>query len=689
MMSKNILGLILVKFITFSLVLGHLELPIPNEGFDSALYEEVLDEELCEEQLDFIDSNTLLAAFFADAGFRIPKGIFEANNVDLGNYHQCLGLNQQLPTSELQGKYCMIQVPLNQAINFPINYGNSSFDPNLLSLDEMEKIWAKNDAIKTEMLGMSGIHRSISPESPFSNLVFRLAVCIPRSCTTKQALRVFDALGLQYTDEFCRLPNDKPWVPADTVAVVVFSIIGFLTILSTSYDVWQTVILKNDPKSVSALSTAFSVYTNGRRVMNFTSSDGNIECLDGIRALAMAWVVLGHTFSTETTWANPIEAGTWVTSWQSIWIVGAHVTVDTFFTLSGFLVVYTTTGKFTGKQLIKNVHLFWLNRLLRMFPLLATVALLEASFLMRFGDGPQWGIVADHAERCRTNWWSTLLYMQNYMNPIYTCIGQTWYLAIDVQLHILSPILLFWVLLGNRKIALTALFGGLLAILTASTTYNFINNFPTTISGPRARDYLVNYYVNTLTRASPFFVGMIFGYFVRTIKIRLQKWQVLCFWLVAFSVSTFIMYANYPTRQPTITQTEENLFNSFIRPAWALFIGSMIYMCVNGYGGPINWFLSLSVWKIHSRLSYGIYLFHSAMMFAINHRALTPIYFSISGMLFKFLSHYTLYFIVTFIAVVLIDAPCSTLFKLILGGGVKKPQKHEADIESSKKEALE
>lgn len=95
----------------------------------------------------------------ADAGFRIPKGILEFNNLDLGNYHQCLGLNQQLPTSELQGKYCMIRVPLNQEFNFPISYGDTSFDPKLLSSNEMKKILEENDALRTEMLAMSGVHR--------------------------------------------------------------------------------------------------------------------------------------------------------------------------------------------------------------------------------------------------------------------------------------------------------------------------------------------------------------------------------------------------------------------------------------------------------------------------------------------------------------------------------------------------
>ncbi|XP_026732740.1 O-acyltransferase like protein-like [Trichoplusia ni] len=299
----------------------------------------------------------------------------------------------------------------------------------------------------------------------------------------------------------------------------------------------------------------------------------------------MAWIVLGHTLSSENIFSNEIEAFEWLLSWKSLWLTASPISVDTFFTLSGFLVVYTTLGKFTGIKLLKNIHLFWLNRLLRLFPLLATVALVGASFLNRFGDGPDWGIVAYLVEKCRTSWWTTLTHTQNYMTPLLT-------------------------------------------------------------------------------------------------------WLVVCYWVLAFSLSTFILYADYATRVDP-DQTVANLYNSFIRPLWALFIGSMIYMCVYGYGGPINWFLSLSVWKMHSRLSYGIYLIHSGLIFAINNNAVTTIRFSPSTILFKFLGYYTLSFIVAFFAVLIIDAPFSTLFKLLLGGGAKKPQKQETDVESTTKEAVE
>lgn len=64
-------------------------------------------------------SKTIIVFTVIDAGIRTPKGILDGNTVDLGNYHQCLGINRQLEDSELQGKYCLIRVPLNQTLNIP------------------------------------------------------------------------------------------------------------------------------------------------------------------------------------------------------------------------------------------------------------------------------------------------------------------------------------------------------------------------------------------------------------------------------------------------------------------------------------------------------------------------------------------------------------------------------------------
>uniref|UniRef100_A0A2H1WV80 SFRICE_009648 n=1 Tax=Spodoptera frugiperda TaxID=7108 RepID=A0A2H1WV80_SPOFR len=234
---------------------------------------------------------------------RVPRGVLTGNTLDMGNYHQCLGINMVTETNtELQGKYCMIRVPMNQRYHFPEDFEVPNFDPRFLQLDDETVATLKEYyASKQGMLAMTGIFNDerTSIQNPLSGLSFRLAICIPRSCTTQQAINSYlfniSAIGFQYTDEFCRLPNDKPWVPGDTVAKLLYI---------------------SDPKTVSVIGRSFSVYTNGRRVMTFTSGANTIECLDGIRALAMMWVVLGHSFSSEPNWSNPLDGSTKTSFYQ-------------------------------------------------------------------------------------------------------------------------------------------------------------------------------------------------------------------------------------------------------------------------------------------------------------------------------------------------------------------------------------
>ena len=41
---------------------------------------------------------------------------------------------------------------------------------------------------------------------------------------------------------------------------------------------------------------AFSVYTNGSKLLSTGQPAGSITCIHGIRFLSMTWVVLGHGF---------------------------------------------------------------------------------------------------------------------------------------------------------------------------------------------------------------------------------------------------------------------------------------------------------------------------------------------------------------------------------------------------------
>lgn len=102
------------------------------------------------------DTKNILFISVLDAGIRIPRGFLEGNTLDMGNYHQCLGINRLLEESEIQGKYCVIQLPLSQDINLPFP-NNIDFDPQALKLDdETISMIEKYTIVNAGAKGLSG-----------------------------------------------------------------------------------------------------------------------------------------------------------------------------------------------------------------------------------------------------------------------------------------------------------------------------------------------------------------------------------------------------------------------------------------------------------------------------------------------------------------------------------------------------
>ncbi|XP_053612592.1 O-acyltransferase like protein-like [Plodia interpunctella] len=684
------LHILCILLAILSAVDARLNLKKKNTVFDQALYEEVLDPELCHQQVTYLSSDTLLMLRFIDAGLRLPRSVLMVNLADLGNYHQCLGIDEVRADHEIKGKYCMLRIPLKQDFDIDIIPGLSADNVDEL-LNKRIKEAQKSLEVEKMVQHLRGDFEWSDADDILSFLSLRLAVCIPRPCSVQQAMTSalfnLSAVGFQFEEDFCRLPGDKPWSPADYTAIVLFSVIGLITVLSTCYDLNHCLILKQDPKQANVLYRSFSIYTNAKRLTSFPSN--SIQCLDGIRTLAMLWVIVGHAFASENFIINLWDVANWIASAKSIWIMLAPYTVDTFFFITGILLVYTIAGKLTGAGLIKNLHLFYLNRLLRLFPLLGLTVLLQASLLNHMFDGPYWINAAQQIHNCRQYWWTTLLYIQNYATPSSMCLPHSWYLSNDIQLHIISPVVLYWVLNKNRKVAWTVLTVTLCILFSTTTYYNAYKQFPShhVILRPNVEDYMENYYMNTFTRAAPYFVGMIFGYILHTWKGKTPKIHpglVVLFWTLTFTIFGLIAYAIHEVIQPTFDNlVVDAIMATYSRSAWAAALGWMIFACIHGYGGPINWFLSLDMWKLPARLSYAMYLLHYPLQFTINSIEIAPVYFDVAAFTFKSLAYITLTFIVSFFACLLVDAPCSVLFKMVLGGGVKKEKSTVARLEDN------
>lgn len=73
---------------------------------------------------------------------------------------------------------------------------------------------------------------------------------------------------------------------------------------------------------------------------------------------------------------------------------------------------------------------------------------------------------------------------------------------------------------------------------------------------------------------------------------------------------------------------EASVYLSCSRSAWTFGIVWMVWACINGYGGPINFVLSSYTFKVLSKISYSIYLLHMVMQYLMSGAAKIPGYFS-------------------------------------------------------------
>lgn len=88
-------------------------------------------------------------------------------------------------------------------------------------------------------------------------------------------------------------------------------------------------------------------------------------------------------------------------------------------------------------------------------------------------------------------------------------------------------------------------------------------------------------------------------------------WNV-CGWILSLATLLAVIFGQYNIQQLNSTENliTSALYDSCSRVAWSLGLSWIIFACTKGYGGIINWFLSLAFWQPFARLSYSLYLTH-------------------------------------------------------------------------------
>ncbi|XP_069123540.1 nose resistant to fluoxetine protein 6-like [Argopecten irradians] len=604
-----------------------------------------------------------------DAAGKIPAGLLDGNMMWTGSYDECLAVH----AGKFDGKYCMASLPLTDILGSVTNFPGG--------------------------------------------FTVKIGICVPNSCTALESKTVINLLlemiplgqsTLQTTSVGCSEPLEYDAV--GIAGLTVCCVFATLMILSTLFDVvyyqkkskekvlsesivssenqyqidsevTEQQIKSQQTGMLTRLAMTFSVYTNGKKLLNTEQGSGALTAINGIRFLSISWVVLGHAFSSaRDQMQNLTYISEFINNWTSMVIVNALLSVDSFFALSGLLVSYLFMKEMKREKGRINWFMFYFHRFWRLTPAYMLVIFLDMSLFPYLGEGPFFTKGGPDGELCRKFWWKNILYINNVVNPKEMCFPLSWYLANDMQFYVVSPLLLV-PLYFSKKIGIAvnalALLGITIASGVISSHYGLL---PTLMSADvtalmgQYSHYIYKYYMVPWCRMGPYIVGIVTGYTIYQTngQYKIPKVLNLLIWLVMAVIACVVLYGiSGPVNGHLWDNGVTSLYNALHRSVWGMCVCWVIFACVTGNGGIVNDFLSWKLFVPLGRLSYCIYLTHILVINYYFQTMRQPLYGTTLEYTFIFLGCLVLSILTATVATLAFETPMMALEKIIFRRGTK------------------
>lgn len=147
-----------------------------------------------------------------------------------------------------------------------------------------------------------------------------------------------------------------------------------------------------------------------------TANSGHLPSLDGLRAISIALVLLGHLNETRGFLKLDLGIGDY-----------AHLGVVVFFVISGFLITRLMLLELEKRRRV-SLWLFYARRALRLFP--AAYTFIACVCLMSWA-----GIAHLNA----TDIWHAATYTMNYLPGRSWPVGHLWSLSVEEQFYLIWP----------------------------------------------------------------------------------------------------------------------------------------------------------------------------------------------------------------------------------------------------------
>ncbi|XP_056875368.1 O-acyltransferase like protein isoform X3 [Takifugu flavidus] len=423
------------------------------------------------------------------------------------------------------------------------------------------------------------------------------------------------------------------------------------------------------PSWLSRWLQAFSLQSTSQGVLSTSSTiqGQSYSSLNGIRVLSLFWIMSGH--STELILAGLDNSQTWIKAVVSspLYVLSLggpfFLAVDTFLLLGGLLSARSLLGAIDRDEdrlSPRLVAVYLLNRIKRIQPLHVFITLLTTGIVSLVQWGPYWFPFVDIIMDCKSYWWANVVLVSNIIPVQQICVPWTWYLSLDFQCYLTTPLLVYFYRLNQGVFTVVA--GGLLLSTTiASAAVTALMQLPVfQPSTTENEHYLLSYYLKPHTRYGPFLIGILTGMYLKRRKGPLvkQKWQAALGWLLCFSLMAALVQLAYVLKEtPPYPSTAHALYQGLHRCVWVLAVTWIILACEDGYGGFIQSLMTLSIWVPLSNISFACYLIHPLFILIYLGWQETPIHYTDLNFMYLFFGHLVLSLGVSFALHLLIERP--------------------------------
>ncbi|XP_065353567.1 nose resistant to fluoxetine protein 6-like [Cloeon dipterum] len=652
---------------------------------------------------------TLWAVQMFDASAKFPSGVLFGATHALGSYDECLLVSAS--GAPVRSQYCLARVQLRPSTHLPWGAVNGSADraartfrdfiASPVAPKEHEPRIPKHDDDDPGGSVWLKVQRTIIDPSKKRRDVLHWGLCVPASCDrwdVEAHLRaVFTPMGKSMglegsiSVESCETADSGPSLRPGAIALIVFLCVFVLFVaIGTTYDLTHSIKdgrknLDWQPTRREEVLLCFSMYRNLKRLISTTADEHHLKCMHGIKLYSMACVVLGHRlmFSLGSPIHNPEFIEGHYERLDTMLLLNGFIIVDTFFTISGFLVCFLLLTAYS-KNVNVPIPILFIHRYVRLTPVYAVVVCVYAVLLQHLGSGPIWAEkVGREVARCTENWWANLLYINNYVNTDAMCMFQSWYLSCDMQLFLISvPIAsLLWKRPKIGQITLAvAIFASVMIPFAVTLLYKLdalLLLYMNTLEDPTVNQTFRFMYAPTHSRGSPYLIGMAFGYFTflaqnDQLKVS-QRTRRACWWVLsalpAISLlSAWIFYL--PGRQ--YIALEAAFYGALHRVGWSLGISWVVFAVCTGGKGVVKLLLSMKPVIALSRLTYCAFLSHGALQLYSVATLRVPAYMSIFTLIWMTLGDILLAFFVGGLLNLIFESPFLALEKVLIGKKIQK-----------------